>query len=245
MKQVNQADARRCEWLEQNLRRSIDFHALLLAMAGHDLRQNLQIIVHTYGRLASCATSGPERECIARGQRAVMQMAEQLHQLVTASQIHQKTSEIALAPVRLSSLLSAIDKDTNRFASEQGVQLRVVPTRAVVASDPVLLGSVIGNLTRNAVKFTGAGGKVVLGCRRFGPVVRIEVHDTGTGIPSQRLRDIFEAFHRLEPLRSDGLGLGLYVVKRAAELLQHQIEVRSTVGRGSCFTVLANASGYD
>jgi signal transduction histidine kinase len=174
-----------------------------------------------------------------------MQMAEQLHQLVTASQIHQETSEIALAPVRLSSLLSTIDKDTNRFASEQGVQLRVVPTRAVVASDPVLLGSVIGNLTRNAVKFTGAGGKVVLGCRRFGPVVRIEVHDTGTGIPSQRLRDIFEAFHRLEPLRSDGLGLGLYVVKRAAELLQHQIEVRSTVGRGSCFTVLANASGYD
>ena len=245
MKQVNQADARRCEWLEQNLRRSIDFHALLLAMAGHDLRQNLQIILHTYGRLASCATSGPEREYIARGQRAVMQMAEQLHQLVTASQIYQKTSEIALAPVRLSSLLSTIDKDTNRFASEQGVQLRVVPTRAVVASDPVLLGSVIGNLTRNAVKFTGAGGKVVLGCRRFGPVVRIEVHDTGTGIPSQRLRDIFEAFHRLEPLRSDGLGLGLYVVKRAAELLQHQIEVRSTVGRGSCFTVLANASGYD
>ena len=89
-----------------------------------------------------------------------MQMAEQLHQLVTASQIHQKTSEIALAPVRLSSLLSTIDKDTNKFASEQGVQLRVVPTRAVVASDPVLLGSVIGNLTRNAVKFTGAGGKV-------------------------------------------------------------------------------------
>jgi hypothetical protein len=92
-------------------------------MAGHDLRQNLQIILHTYGRLASCATSGPERECIARGQRAVMQMAEQLHQLVTASQIHQKTSQIALAPVRLSSLLSTIDKDTNKFASEQAVRL--------------------------------------------------------------------------------------------------------------------------
>ena len=120
MKQVNQADAKRCEWLEQNLRRSIDFHALLLAMAGHDLRQNLQIIVHTYGRLASCATSGPERECIARGQRAVMQMAEQLHQLVTASQIHQKTSEIALAPVRLSSLLSTIDKEPTNSHPSRG-----------------------------------------------------------------------------------------------------------------------------
>jgi hypothetical protein len=120
MKQVNQADARPCEWLEQNLRRGVDFNALLLAMAGHDLRQNLQIIVHTYVRLASCVTSGPERERIARGQRAVMQMAEQLHQLVAASQIHQKTSEIALAPVQLSSLPSTIDTDTNRFASEQG-----------------------------------------------------------------------------------------------------------------------------
>jgi signal transduction histidine kinase len=113
----------------------------------------------------------------------------------------------------------------------------------VVASDPVLLGSIIGNLTRNAVKFTPSGGQVLLGCRRYESVVRIEVHDTGIGIPPERLRNIFEAFHRLEPARSDGLGLGLFVVNRAAELLQHQIDVRSTVGRGSCFTISANASG--
>lgn len=110
---------------------------------------------------------------------------------------------------------------------------------AVVASDPVLLGSIIGDLTRNAVKFTPSGGQVLLGCRRFGSVV----HDTGIGNPPERLRNIFEAFHRLEPARSDGLGLGLFVVNRAAELLQHQIDVRSRVGRGSCFTISANASG--
>ena len=122
------------------------------------------------------------------------------------------------------------------------MRLRVVPTRAVVASDPVLLGSIIGNLGRNAVKFTPSGGQVVLGCRRVGSVVRIEVHDTGIGIPPGRLRNIFEAFHRLEPTQSEGLGLGLFVVKRAVELLQHQIEVSSTIGRGSCFTILANSS---
>ena len=77
----------------------------------------------------------------------------------------------------------------------------------------------------------------------FGSMVRIEAHDTGIGIPPGPLQNIFEAFHRLEPTRSDGLGLGLFVMNRAAELLQHQIEVRSTVGRGSCFTVLVNASG--
>jgi two-component system, OmpR family, phosphate regulon sensor histidine kinase PhoR len=242
MHQASHIVANRREWPERDLRRSIDFHAVLLAMAGHDLRQHLQIILNTYGWLSARTTSEPERERIARGENAVMQMAEQLHQLVTALRIHQKTSRIASVPVRLGYLFSALGRDATKFAAERGVDLRVVPTRAVVASDPVLLRSIIGNLTRNALKFTPPGGRVLLGCRRFGSFVRIEVHDTGIGIPPGRLRNIFEAFHRLEPTCSDGLGLGLFVANRAAELLQHQIEVRSEVGRGSCFTILANAS---
>ncbi len=204
--------ANRREWHEPELRPSIDFHALLLAMAGHDLRQHLQIILSSYGWLSARATSDPERERIARGQNAVMQMADQLHQLVTALRIHQKASHIVSVPVRLGPLFSSLGQEATRFAAERGVQLRVVPTRAVVASDPVLLGSIIANLTRNAVKFTPSGGQVLLRCRRFASVVRIEVHDTGVGIPPERLRNIFEAFHRLEPARSDGLGLGLFVV---------------------------------
>ena len=243
MHQVSQIDLNPRKWHERELRRSIDFHAVLLAMAGHDLRQHLQVILSTYGWLSARATSDLERQRIARGQDAVMQIAEQLDQLVTALRIHQKTSQIALAPVRLGPLFAALQQGSTRMASERGVKLRVVPVRAVVASDPVLLGSIISNLVWNALKFTPSGGRVLLGCRRFGSVVRIEVHDTGVGIPSGRLRDIFEAFHRLEPRQSDGLGLGLFVVSRAVELLQHQVEVRSTVGRGSCFSILANASG--
>ena len=75
-------------------------------------------------------------------------------------------------------------------------------------------------------------------------MVRIEVHDTGVGVASDHLRDIFEAFKRLERARSDGLGLGLFIVSRAAQLLEQEIEVRSTVGRGSGFAVLANAVAY-
>lgn len=71
------------------------------------------------------------------------------------------------------------------------------------------------------------------------------MHDTGIGIPAGQLRNIFEAFHRLEVAQSDGLGLGLFVVSRAVELLQHQLEVRSIVGRGSCFAALANAWSSD
>jgi two-component system phosphate regulon sensor histidine kinase PhoR len=245
MHQVGQTGQNQREWRDHDLRRSIDFHAVLLAMAGHDLRQPLQVILGTYGWLSARATSDPERERIRRGEHAVMQIAERLHQLVIASRLYQKSSQIALVPVRLGQLFAALQCDAAKLASERGVQMRVVPTPAVVASEPVLLGSVLSNLVWNALKFTASGGQVLVGCRRFGPVVRIEVHDTGVGIPPGRLRSIFEAFHRLEPTQSEGLGLGLFVASRAAELLQHRIEVRSTVGRGSCFTILVNASGAD
>jgi two-component system phosphate regulon sensor histidine kinase PhoR len=229
---------------EHDLRRSAEFHAVLLAMAGHDLRQPLQIILSTFGSLSARAADDIDRKRISRGQRAVMQIAEQLHQLVTALHVHQKSSQLVLVPVRLSSLFSAVRRDVSEFASEKGVQVRVVQTQAVVASEPVLLGSIVSNLVRNAVKFTEQGGQVLLGCRRQGSRIRIEVHDTGVGMAPKQLQNIFEAFHRLEPARSDGLGLGLFVVNRAAELLQHEIEVRSTVGRGSCFTLGTNGADY-
>jgi two-component system, OmpR family, phosphate regulon sensor histidine kinase PhoR len=227
---------------EHDLRRSAEFHAVLLAMAGHDVRQHLQIILSTFGWLSARTAADIDRKRIAGGQHAVTQIAEQLHQLVTALHIHQKSSQLVLVPVRLSSQFLAVQRDVSEFASEKGVQVRVVQTRAVVASEPVLLGSIMSNLVRNAVKFTEEGGQVLLGCRRDGSRIRIEVHDTGVGMAPKQLENIFEAFHRLEPARSDGLGLGLFVVNRAAELLQHEIAVRSTVGRGSCFTLVANAA---
>ena len=76
MHQASHISANRSEWHDPDLRRSIDFHAVLLAMAGHDLRQHLQIILSSYGWLSARATDSPERERIARGQHAVMQMAE-------------------------------------------------------------------------------------------------------------------------------------------------------------------------
>jgi two-component system phosphate regulon sensor histidine kinase PhoR len=229
---------------DQDLRRSVDFHAVLLAMAGHDLRQHLQIILSSYHFLLARTTDDIDRKRIALGEHAVMQIAEQMHQIVTALHIHQKSSQLLLVPVQLSSTFSAVQRDVEEIACERGVQLRVVQTQAVVASEPVLLSSIISNLVRNAVKFTKSGGRVLVGCRRIGSSIRIEVHDTGIGIAPRHLENIFEAFHRLEPARSNGLGLGLFVVNRAAELLQHQIEVRSIVGRGSCFALTAECAAY-
>jgi signal transduction histidine kinase len=80
--------------------------------------------------------------------------------------------------------------------------------------------------------------------RRCGPELRIEVRDTGVGIRATALSAIFNAFQRADDSRTDGLGLGLYIVKHAADLLGHRVEVRSAEGRGSCFTVVANAARY-
>src|SRR6266481_10138015 len=104
MHYANPVSSGQRQWHEHDLRRSAEFHAVLLAMAGHDLRQHLQIILSSYGWLSARATSDPERERIACGQNAVMQMADQLHQLVTALRIHQEASHIASVPVRLGPL---------------------------------------------------------------------------------------------------------------------------------------------
>jgi signal transduction histidine kinase len=108
-------------------------------------------------------------------------------------------------------------------------------------SDAMLLEGAVCNLVRNALKYTPPGGRIVVGCRPRGAVVRIEVHDNGIGIPADQLSKIFEAFHRVNSTRPDGLGLGLFIVRRAVDLLGHRIAVRSSMGRGTCFTVLAKA----
>ena len=98
------------------------------------------------------------------------------------------------------------------------------------------------NLIRNAIDYTPSGGGVFVTARRCGAALRIAVRDTGVGIRGNALSMVFDAFRRLDQSRSDGLGLGLFIVKRAAHLLGHRIEVRSDEGRGSCFTIVANAA---
>jgi signal transduction histidine kinase len=122
-----------------------------------------------------------------------------------------------------------------------GIDLRAVTTNAFVGSNPVLLGCILRNLLTNAIRYTEPGGRILIGCRRKAPEIRIDVYDTGIGIPERQLPQIFESLTRLAPERSDGLGIGLSIVRRALEVLGHRIEVRSVVGEGSVFSVYAPA----
>jgi len=226
-----------------NLQRANDFHVALLAMAGHDLRQPLQSLIGVHDWLARRFDDALTRKHIERGQIAIGQLVEQLDHLVGALRLHERAADTAAAPVKLLPLLCALKREQREFAERKDVRLHVVATNAAIMSgDQILLEGILRNLTRNAVKYTQPRGHVLVGCRRRGEEVRIEVHDTGVGMSSDKVAMVFQAFYRLDPGPPEGLGLGLFVVKRAVELLGHRIEVSSTPGRGSCFTMIAPAA---
>ena len=222
--------------------RASDFHVTLLVMAGHDLRQPLQIILNSLSKLARCNMQGPALDYIRRGEIAVGRLVEHLDHLIEALRLHERAPAIALKPVQIGPLLAAACQDHADLVEQKDLRLRCCATDVAVMSDTTLLKGVVGNLVRNALKYTPAGGKVLVGCRRQGPVARIEIHDTGVGIPKDQLSKVFEAFHRVSSTRPDGLGLGLFIVRRTVDLLGHRIDVRSTEGCGTCFSILAQVA---
>jgi two-component system, OmpR family, phosphate regulon sensor histidine kinase PhoR len=146
-----------------------------------------------------------------------------------------------ISPVALAPLFWRVGNENESDAQENGIDMRVQATRGMVMSNPVLLDGILRNLVRNAVKYTEPGGRILVGCRRVKNDLRIDVYDTGVGIAPQHLPQIFEAFQRVDSTRADGLGIGLFVVRRAVQLLGHRVEVHSAVGRGSRFSVFARA----
>ena len=125
-------------------------------------------------------------------------------------------------------------------ARAKGLTLRFVAASLAVRSDRRLLRRLLQNLVSNAIKYTPKG-RVLVGCRRIAGSVRIEVWDTGLGIPADQQRLVFEEFHRLEQgaRAARGLGLGLSIVERLGRVLGHPIGLRSAPGRGSVFSVVA------
>src|SRR5262249_6247502 len=125
------------------------------------------------------------------------------------------------------------------IARQKRLMLKVVKTSLFVRSDPALLARLIRNLVSNAVRYTDSG-RVILGARRAAADVRIEVWDTGKGIPADRHEEIFQECYQLDNPERDrrkGLGLGLAIVSRLARLLNYRIGLRSTMGKGSVFSI--------
>jgi histidine kinase len=162
-----------------------------------------------------------------------------LSSLLDISRLESGTMPTHVRDLPLAPLFDALSREFGILAHAKGLELRCFRTRAVVRTDEALLRRILQNLLSNAIRYTRQGG-VLLGCRRSGSGARIEVWDTGPGIPERHWQEIFEEFRRLDDAvqhAERGTGLGLAIVDRIARLLGHSVGLRSWLGRGSVFSL--------
>jgi histidine kinase len=208
-----------------------------VAAAVHDLQQPLnaaRMFVHALGeRLA-----GEPAQLVRNVDEALEAQDAILSSLLDISRLEAGAIRTQVRALPLRPLLEALAREFGMLAGAKGLELHWVGTRAVVRSDEALLRRILQNFLSNAVRYTRSG-RVLLGCRRAGPgALRIEVWDSGPGIPEHQRRVIFEEFRRLDNGgEARGAGLGLAIVERMAQLLGHEVGLRSWPGRGSVFSL--------
>jgi two-component system, OmpR family, phosphate regulon sensor histidine kinase PhoR len=220
-----------------------NFEAVLLAIAGHDLRQPLQVIQSAHELLGLGVRTSSELRCLRSGRDAIDRLSARLEQIMTALRIRECSSRLELKPLSVHQVLRQAYRENESAALSKGISIRVVSSDIPIISDSLLLGAALRNLVGNAIKYTGAGGRVLLGCRRSGSSIRIDVYDTGIGIPVEQIPRIFEAFTRLNAVPCDGLGIGLFIVRQAIGILGHRVDVASTPRRGSRFSIFVAREG--
>lgn len=210
-----------------------------LASASHDLRQPLHALNLFVAQLQGETDPAERSRLVARIDAAVGSMNELFEALLDMTKLEAGILKPNPAEFSVSRLLERVETIFAETARVKGLRFRVVQSDAWVASDPILLERILLNLVSNAVRYTERGG-VVIGCRHRGNELRIDVCDTGAGIPEDQRQRIFAEFYQLAGTgqeRSGGLGLGLAIVDRLGRLLGHSVDLDSRPGRGSRFSL--------
>ena len=208
-----------------------------VAAASHDLLQPLSAAKLFLASLESTDVASDVGVALGRVRSAFESVESILGALLDISRLDSGQDAIALSTIPLDALFARLGVEFRAMARQKGLELRVVPCSLLVRSDATYLRRIVQNLVANAVRYTRTG-KVLLGARRLPGAVRIEVWDTGPGIPPAERETVFREFHRLAGSESSGgIGLGLTIVERACTLLRHPLELVSAEGRGTGFRV--------
>jgi signal transduction histidine kinase/ActR/RegA family two-component response regulator len=210
-----------------------------IAAASHDLRQPLHALGLFVAQLHGKLRAAERSQIIGRIEEALAAMNQLFSALLDISKLDAGATTVNITVFPAAQLLAHAETTFAGTAVEKGLTFRVLPSNAWVRSDFILLEQAVFNLINNALRYTRHGG-VLVGCRRRGGDLRIEVWDTGVGIAADQHDKIFGEFYRLgEPDRDrrGGLGLGLAIVDRVCRLLDHPVAIKSIVGRGSVFAI--------
>ncbi|MDP3810604.1 MAG: PAS domain S-box protein [Hydrogenophaga sp.] len=220
--------------------------SVFLAAASHDLRQPIHALGLFLTALRSMSQAKSVRtadlaEICRRMQASLDGLGQLLNMLLDVSRLDANAVQVERSPTSAQRLLEDLDQDFHQLATEKGLQLHVCSSRLWVDTDPTVLRRILVNLVSNAVRYTSRG-RVLIGCRLRGPEVEFQVWDSGIGIPPEQREAIFEEFFQIGQTpasrhESHGLGLGLSIVKRSALLLHAPLNLRSTPGRGSMFSI--------
>lgn len=211
------------------------------AAASHDLRQPLHAISLYLPLLEKQVKTAKGRDMVAAVENSADAMRALLNSILDISRLDAGVIEPRIVPVSLLEIFDQLGMEFAPQAEGKSLELRVMPADYWVMSDPSLLERILRNLLSNAIAYTPSG-KILLGARRAGDEIRIEIWDSGIGIPQESLAHVFEEFYQEnnpERDRSRGLGLGLAIIDKLAQLMEHPLDVRSWPGRGSVFSIAA------
>ncbi len=207
-----------------------------LAAASHDLRQPVHAMGLFLESLQNHYKQLRDSQLFAQLEQSILILRRMLDAMLDISRLDAGVVEVRRRDFRLAELLASLRDEYAPLAARQGLRFHYVATRQTVNSDPVLLERILRNLLANAVKYTRQGS-ILLGCRRRGKYIQIQICDSGSGIPASQLDEAFFEFTRLHNHPQQGMGLGLSIIKRLSHLLEHEITVHSREGRGSIFSV--------
>ncbi len=211
-----------------------------LAATSHDLRQPLHALDLYLAALSRSPDQQERRQLTAQARLSSKALGELLNALLDISQLDTGAVEARICTTSLPEIIREVAGECVPVASDKGLQMRWhIPSRCEVQTDPVLFQCMLRNLISNAIRYSTEGG-VLVGVRNRNGLARVQVYDTGPGIPEHQLEQIFSEFHQLdnpERDRSKGLGLGLAIVRKLSLLLNHPVHAHSRPGRGSCFSI--------
>lgn len=211
-----------------------------LAAASHDLRQPLNSAVLFLESIEDEAVAGEYRALLQRARVALSSLNNLLGTLLDIARLDSGGMEPSVADFPISALLERIGPEFVGVAQSAGIELRLRPCTRWIRTDVHLLETVLRNFISNAIRYTPKG-RVLVGCRRLRRGLMIGVFDSGVGIEASQLQSIFEPYYQVanqRRRRNGGIGLGLSIVSRIADLLKLKLLVRSTPGKGSMFAVV-------